>query len=146
MNKNSLAAGKSAFTSSTSMVPLQWATVALLALATASCRSPLGPSEFGLPVPNEPGRLVVRVRDQAGLAVQNAYVCVEMPNSVGSFFKECSWTRPDGTTIFFAVPAGRRPVDVTPPVGFSAGLGGLIREVAVIKGVESTVEFELTRN
>jgi hypothetical protein len=125
---------------------LRAAAVALLALACAQCGSRVGPSEAGLSVPKDPGRVVVRVHDQVGIAVEKARVCVEMPNDIGSFFKQCSGTRVDGMTVFSAVPAGRRPVDVTPPAGFVAGVGGLIQEVNVTKGSESRVEFELRRN
>jgi hypothetical protein len=37
---------------------------------------------------------------------------VELPNNVGSFFKEGAPTRADGTVKFYYVPAGRRPVEV----------------------------------
>jgi len=117
----------------------------LLATAGTACGSLLGPSEAGLSAPKDPGRVVARVRDQAGLPVERAYVCLEMPNSVGSFFKECSWTGPDGMITFSGVPAGRRPVELTPPNGFTTAIGDLRREVDVVKGRESTVDFALTR-
>lgn len=90
--------------------------------------------------------MIVQVRDQNAVPLENTYACVEMPNSVGSSFKVCTWTRADGRTTFDFVPAGRRKVDVTPPAGFSPGVGGLVQEVDVVKGRESLVDFRLTRN
>ena len=118
----------------------------LLSLGSTGCGGLLGPSESGLSTPKDPGKVIVQVRDLAGVAVRNAYVTVEMPNSIGSFFKEGSWTKANGTVTFHAVPAGRRPVEVKPPAGYSAGPAPLVRETDVVKGGSVTLEFRLARD
>jgi hypothetical protein len=99
-----------------------------------------------MPVPRDPGRIIVRVLDQVGAPVQNAYACIEQPSAVGNQFKTCSWTGRDGMTLPHTVASGRRPVDVTLPAGFSAGPEGLIREVDLVKDRTLTVDFNVRRN
>lgn len=114
-------------------------------ILSIGCLSPLYPdSEYS--GPKDPGQVIVQVRDQSTAPVRDAYVTVEMPNNVGSFFKEGAWTGADGIVRFFAVPAGRRPVEVKPPSGLSAGGEVLLREIDVVKGESVTVEFRLHRN
>jgi hypothetical protein len=123
---------------------LRGAVVLLAALGSANCASPLGPSEAGRPVPLDPGRVFVRVLDQAGAPVEGVYACIEISTVNAS--RVCGWTGPDGLTGPYTIAAGRRAVGVTLPPGFSAGPEGLIRTVDVVKDMSLTVEFTVRRH
>ena len=115
--------------------------VAAAVVASAGCVNLIGPSDDSR---KDPGTLIVRVRDQSGAAVQNAWVYVELPNNVGSFFKEGTPTRADGTATFYYVPAGRRPVEIKVPAGYEPD-GEVKHDVDVVKGQSVTTQFTLRR-
>lgn len=122
-------------------VPFHCCLIATSLIAAIACVNPLGPDAQSR---KDPGTLIVHVRDQSGAPVVNAWVYVELPNNIGSFFKEGTPTRGDGRATFCYVPAGRRPVEVKPPAGYGAA-GELTREVDVVKGKSVTTQFTLRR-
>jgi hypothetical protein len=119
-------------------------TLALMLLMAAGCVSPLNP-EAGMPLPRDPGDLVVHIQDQDGRPIEGVWIYVEMPNNIGSTFQEGTPTRADGNATFYAVPAGTRRVDVKLPAGFSAGADGVTRQVDVLKGRTVTIQFGVVR-
>jgi hypothetical protein len=131
---------------SSSGIPLglwSWARWGLLALVTASgsgCANPLNP-EAGLAAPRDPGTILVLVREESGGAVQSVQVFVEIPNAVGVLFKIGQTTGADGRVEFKGVPAGRRRVELFPPVALTAT--NLIRDVDVVEGRTIKVEYVL---
>jgi hypothetical protein len=125
-----------------------WRLVGILAvvpIVSIGCSNPLSPLADPQ-LPKDPGTVVVQVRDQADLPVASAYVCVVMPNNVGSFFGTCASTSVNGRITFSSVSAGRRRVEVRPPAGFSATPEALNRDVDVLKDASVIVDFQLTRN
>ena len=114
--------------------------VAAALIASAACVSPIGPGSNSR---KDPGTLIVRVHDSSGAPIAGVWVYVELPNDVGSFFKEGTPTRADGSAAFFYVPAGRRSVEATLPAGFSAD--ELKRDVDVLKGQSVISQFTLQR-
>jgi hypothetical protein len=106
--------------------------------------NPLDP-EAGMSVPKDPGTLVVRVEDQASLPVQDVYVSVVEPNSIGSLFNTAAWTTASGTITFYGVPAGSRRVAIAPPTGFSVDAASSVRQVDVVRGALVTVDFNVVR-
>src|SRR6478735_3181006 len=88
-------------------------------VASTGCSGPLNP-EAGFALPKDPGTVTVRVVDEAGAPVVNAHVSVTQPNNVGGVFSVAAWTDANGTRTFSGIPAGDRPVNVTPPAGYKA--------------------------
>jgi hypothetical protein len=119
--------------------------VSVLALvAITSCRV-LNP-EAGLPVPKDPGTVIVRVGDQLGAPVARVGITVsEIPNSVGSFFGESQASDANGTATFTDIPAGSRRVEIAVPLGFAPDADGAVRQVAVVKSASVTVAFRIIR-
>jgi hypothetical protein len=111
--------------------------VAAAVIAATGCVNPIGPFR---PHPS----LVVQVRDLSGAPVPNAWVYVELPNRIGSFYKQGSPTRADGTVTFYDLPAGRRPVEVKPPAGYSA-VDEVQRDVDIVEDETVTTQFALRR-
>ncbi len=119
-----------------------WLSVALL---SAGCSSLLG-SEAGLPVPKDPGTIVVTVRDSAGSPIADVEVQVhDIPNSVGSTYSIGQRTNRGGVVEITYVPAGPRRVEVKPPPGFRAAAGSLITPIDVIKDASVSVTVVLER-
>jgi hypothetical protein len=119
--------------------------VLAIALLSAGCSSLLG-SEAGLPVPKDPGTLVVSVRDSRGSAIADVEVQVhDVPNSVGSTYSVSARTNRSGVVEITYIPAGRRRVEVKPPPGFRAAADSLITPVDVIKDAAVTVAVVLNR-
>ena len=117
-----------------------------VAFLTAACSGPLG-SEAGLPVPTDPGAVVVSVRDQADRPIPDVNVQVhDIPNSVGSTYSVGQRTDANGTVAIAAIPAGRRRVEVTPPPGFNGATSDLIKSVDVVKNATVAVSFVLIRS
>lgn len=115
----------------------------LVLVTSASCSTLLGPD--GTWLPQDPGTVVVRVRDEAGAPVAGAAVSVEMPNGIGSVFFESRQTDARGAQAFEYVPAGLRRVEVAAPAGFRAVVTPVVHEVAVVKGETVTADFVLVR-
>jgi hypothetical protein len=116
-----------------------------VALLSAGCSSLLG-SEAGLPVPKDPGTLVVSIRDSGGSGIADVEVQVhDVPNSVGSTYSVSARTNRSGVVEITYIPAGRRRVEVKPPPGFRAAADSLITPVDVIKDAAVTVAVVLNR-
>lgn len=116
-----------------------------VALLSAGCSNVLG-SEAGLQVPQNPGTVVVSVREAAGAPIEDVNVQVhDLPNSVGSTYSIGEWTNGHGVVTISDVPAGRRRVEVTLPIGFRAGPDELVKPVDVLEGKAVTVAFVLSR-
>jgi hypothetical protein len=111
-------------------------------IASAACFNPLSPENESR---KDPGTVVAEVRDPSGAPIAGVWVYVELPNSIGSFFMEGSPTRADGKVRFQYIPAGRRPVEVKLPPGYSVE-GERRRDVDVIKGQTVTTQFTLRRD
>ena len=113
----------------------------LVLIAAAGCENLLGP---GVPDNRrDPGTVVVEVRDTAGAPVANAWVYIELPNSVGSTFWEGSPTNAEGRMTHRVIPAGRRMLEVRPPAGFLADTPK--QEIDVVKDRTATATFTLRR-
>lgn len=112
----------------------------LALLSTAACVNPLGPANANR---KDPGTVIVQVRETGGAAVPNAWVYIELPNSVGSTFWEGTPTRSDGTVTHRYIPAGRRMLEVKPPAGFLADTPK--QEIDVVKDRTVTAQFTLRR-
>ena len=116
-----------------------------VALLSAGCSSLLG-SEAGLPVPKDPGTIVVTVRDSAGSPIADAEVQVhDIPNSVGSTYSISQRTNRGGVVEMTYIPAGPRRVEVKPPPGFRAAADVLIQSIDVIKDASVSVTVVLER-
>ena len=116
-----------------------------IALLSAGCSSLLG-SEAGLPVPKDPGTIVVHVRDAGGSPVEDVEVQVhDIPNSVGTTYSIGQRTNRNGAAEISYIPAGPRRVEVKLPAGFRASADSLIKPVDVIKGASVSVTFVLER-
>jgi hypothetical protein len=120
--------------------------VVLAGAGCAGCWNPLNP-EAGLPVPKDPGTVVVRVSDQAAAPMRDVRVQVhDLPNSVGSVYSVGQSTDAGGSTTIRGIPAGRRRVEVmTLPVGYTADPADLVKPVDVMKNASVTVSFVLTK-
>jgi hypothetical protein len=114
--------------------------LAAAAVSLAACANPVSP---GNQARQDPGTVVVQVRDTAGAPVPNVWVYIELPNSVGSTFWEGTPTRSDGSVTMRYIPAGRRTVEVKPPAGFAADAPK--HEIDVRKDATVTTRFELRR-
>ena len=116
--------------------------ILLFAVFTAACENPFQP---GLPDNRrDPGTVVVTVRDTAGNPVRDAWVYIQLPNSVGSTFWEGSPTKSDGTVTHRYIPQGRRTLEVKPPVGFAADAP--TQEVDVVKDRTTNAQFTLRKS
>ena len=115
-----------------------------VALASAA-RAGSGCDEAGMWTPRNPGTVSARVRDTNGLPVAGARVMVEIPNSVGGVFQTGTLSDASGTVTVRGVPEGSRPVEVTPPSGFSIDPDRRIQVVDVREGRTTKVTFVLTR-
>src|SRR5262245_34811565 len=114
----------------------------LMALQATACYNP----EAGLPVPKDPGTVVVSVRDAAGAPVGAVMTHVhDIPNSVGSTYSVGQSTDRNGNVRFDAIPAGPRVVEVTPPAGFTAVSPAPRQDVVVLKDQIVTVAFVINR-
>lgn len=114
--------------------------IAVIIAATA-CENPFQP---GLPDNRrDPGTVVVSVRDTAGNPVVDAWVYIELPNSIGSTFWEGTATKSDGTVTHRYIPAGRRTLEVKPPAGYATDVPK--QEIDVIKDRTTTAQFTLRR-
>lgn len=110
--------------------------------AASACENPFQP---GLPENRrDPGTVVVTVRDTFGNPVRDAWVYIELPNSVGSTFWEGSPTRGDGTVTHRYIPAGRRTLEVKPPAGLIADAPK--QEIEVVKDRTTNAQFTLRRS
>jgi hypothetical protein len=119
--------------------------VFVVALLSVGCSSLLG-SEAGLPVPKDPGTIVVSVRDSGGRPIADVEVQVhDIPNSVGSTYSIGQRTNRDGAVEMTYIPAGPRRVEVKPPPGFRAGPDSSITQVDVIKDASVSVTFVLSK-
>ena len=119
--------------------------LSLLVIGTVACAgNPF--TEAGLPAPKDPGTVVVRVSDQADVAVANVEVTVnDIPNAVGSFYSKSGRTGAGGTVTIDSIDAGTRRVSMTVPTGFRADPEGSERVVTVIKDRSVLVTFRITR-
>src|SRR5262245_21771117 len=106
---------------------------ATVSVALAGCANPLNPD-----APKDPGTVVVHVNDDTGAPVFNAYVEITQPNHLGGEFGQGAWTDTAGVRTFRYIPAGPRPVAVTPPAGYKPGPGGTKQVVSVLKGKSVT--------
>jgi len=123
----------------------RWVTFAAV-LLSAGCSSLLG-SEAGLPVPKDPGTIVVFVRDSRGNPIANVEVQVhDIPNSVVTTYSIGQQTNRDGVVEIAYIPAGSRRVEVKPTPGFHAAADSLIKSIDVIKGAAVSVSFVLARD
>lgn len=119
--------------------------VLAVALLSAGCSSLLG-SEAGLPVPKDPGTIVVTVRDSAGSPVADVEVQVhDIPNSVRSTYSISQRTNRGGVVEMTYIPAGPRRVEVKPPPGFRPAAGSPITPIDVIKGASVSLTVVLER-
>lgn len=117
----------------------------VVVLSSAGCTSLLG-SEAGLPVPKDPGTIVVTVRDSGGNPLANVEIQVhDIPNTVGSTFSISQRTNRRGVAEVTYLPAGTRRVEVTPSPGFRAAADSLIQSIDVIKDRSVSVAFVLER-
>jgi hypothetical protein len=92
-------------------------------------------------IPKDPGTVVVTVVDQSGAGMRDVWVYVhDIPNSVGSTFSRGRATNAAGLAEILAIPAGRRRVEVKPPLGYTAPE---IAAVDVVKGQAVSVAFRL---
>ena len=89
----------------------------------------------------DPGTVVVTVRDTAGKPVANAWVYIELPNSVGSTFWEGSPTKSDGTVTHRYIPQGRRMLEVKAPAGYTADTPK--QEIDVVRDKTTNAQFTL---
>ena len=122
----------------------RWITFVVV-LSSVGCTSPLG-SEAGLPVPKDPGTIVVSVRDSGGNPIANVEIQVhDIPNTVGSTFSISQRTDSRGIAELTYVPAGTRRVEVKPSAGFRAAADSLIQSIDVIKHGSVSVAFVLER-
>jgi hypothetical protein len=121
-------------------------TVAMaLALLAVGCSNLLG-SEAGLPVPVDPGTVLVSVQDQAGRGIEGVDVQIhDIPNTVGSTFSMGQRTNGRGLVEFTFIPAARCRVEVKLPPGYRAGADDLIKPVEVVKSATVQVAFVLVR-
>ena len=101
--------------------------------------------EDGTWVPEDPGTVAVGVRDQSGFPVREALVEVEIPNHVGGVFQHGTRTDSDGRATIRSVPAGTRPVRVTPPSGFSIDADQRVQLVEVRRHQTVSATFVLVR-
>ena len=92
------------------------------------------------------GTIMVHVRDDTGAPLANVRVAVTQPNDLGSFFTVSSNTDENGMRTFWLIRTGQRPVEVTPPSGYTVGAGGPIQTVNVSKNTTTTVTFILVRS
>jgi hypothetical protein len=93
--------------------------------------------------PGNLGTVVVLVSDDTGAALANVPVTVTEPNNVGSFFMVATDTNTVGMATFVDVPAGQRPVTVTPPSGYMPSAAGPTQNANVIVNQTATVTFTL---
>lgn len=113
------------------------AVVALVACAGCDGCGNYGPET----IPKDPGTVVVTVVDQSGAGMRDVWVYVhDIPNSVGSTFSRGRATNAAGIAEIIGVPAGRRRVEVKPPLGYRALE---IAAVDVVKGQTVSVAFRL---
>lgn len=117
----------------------------LLMLAAAAFAAGGCNPEAGMWLPRNAGSVRALVRDTSGSPVRGAQVMVEMPNSVGGVFWTGSSTNSSGTVTIHGVPEGSRPVDVTPPAGFSIHAAQRVQVVEVQEGRTAAVTFVVTR-
>jgi hypothetical protein len=118
----------------------------VLAVLSVGCSNLLG-SEAGLPVPKDPGTVVVTVEDQASRAIEGVTIQVhDIPNRVGSTFSISQRTNSGGVAEFTFIPAGRCRVQVTPPSGYSTGADESIKPIEVVKDATVRVAFVLARD
>ena len=115
--------------------------LALLGLASGACNL----MEDGTWVPEDPGTVAVSVRDQSGFPVRQALVEVEIPNDVGGVFQHGTRTDSDGRATIRSVPAGTRPVRITPPEGFSIDADRRVQLVEVRRHQTVSATFLLVR-
>ena len=116
-----------------------------IALLSAGCSGLLG-SEAGLPVPKDPGAIVVSVRDAGGGPIDDVEVLVhDIPNTVGTTYSVGQRTNRNGVAEISAIPAGPRRVEVKLPAGFRSFADSLIKPVDVIKAASVSVTFVLQR-
>lgn len=117
-----------------------------LTVLSVGCSSLLG-SEAGLPVPKDPGTVIVSVEDQAGRALDGVTIQVhDIPNTIGSAFSITQRTNSGGVAEFTFIPAGRCRVQVTPPPGYHAGADESITPIEVVKDATVRVGFVLARD
>ena len=113
----------------------------LTLLSGSACENPFQP---GLPDNRrDPGTVVVTVRDTAGNPVRDAWVYIELPNSVGSTFWEGSPTKSDGTVTHRYIPQGRRTLEVKPPAAFTSDSPR--QEIDVVKDRTTHAQFTVRR-
>ena len=113
----------------------------LFGSASAACNL----MEDGTWVPEDPGTVAVSVRDQSGFPVRQALVEVEIPNAVGGVFQHGTRTDSDGRATIRSVPAGTRPVRITPPEGFSIDAEQRVQLVDVRRHQTVSATFVLVR-
>jgi hypothetical protein len=114
--------------------------LALAAVAGTGCNP-----ETGMWTPKNPGSVRALVHDGSGAPVSGAQVMVEIPNSVGGVFRTGSSTNGSGSVTIHGVPEGERPVDVTPPAGFSIDPTERVTVVDVRRSRTTAVTFVLAR-
>ena len=120
-------------------------TVLGIVVLSVGCSSLLG-SEAGLPVPKDPGTIVVSVRDAGGGPIDGVEVQVhDIPNSVGTTYTVGQWTDRNGVARISDIPAGLRRVEMKLPAGFRVFGDPLIKPVDVIRGASVSVIFVLQR-
>jgi hypothetical protein len=117
--------------------------VLLASLCSVICACNL--LDEGTWVPEDPGTVSATVRDASGFPVRDALVEVEIPNSVGGVFQHGTRTNSEGRATIRSVPAGTRPVRVTPPAGFHIGAAGREQLVDVRRHQTVSVTFILIR-
>ena len=113
-----------------------------LGVASGGCSNPLNPEE-GLPLPKDPGAIIVRVCDEKGQPIANVRVSATQPNNIGGTFRVAGYTDAAGIRTFLGVPAGLRPVSIEPPSGYGPSTAGLVQDADVIKGGIVTITFAL---
>ena len=107
----------------------------------SACENPFQP---GLPDNRrDPGTVVVTVRDTAGNPVRDAWVYIELPNSVGSTFWEGSPTKAGGTVTHRYIPQGRRTLELKPPSAFMSDSPK--QEIDVVKDRTTYAQFTVRR-
>jgi hypothetical protein len=116
--------------------------VVLLTVMSMGCLEFMN-AEGGFAAPVDPGTVLIRVRDQAGKPVAGVQATVEVPNDRGGLFKIGRLTGNDGSARIPSVPAGERRVEIAQPAGFADGERS--RDVVVVKGRTTTVDFTLVR-
>ena len=95
--------------------------------------------------PANSGTVTILVHDGIGAALANVPVQITEPNTVGGFFMVGANTDAAGMKTFQGVPAGQRPVQITPPSGYLAGPEGLIQNANVVSNKTTTITFALAR-